>query len=49
MIIIFYSVWFLSKVIKVIFSKKNQTETGSNQPVSVRFGYFRTKTGSDLV
>jgi hypothetical protein len=37
------------KVIKVIFKKKNQIETGSNRLVSVQFGYFRTKTGSDLV
>jgi hypothetical protein len=34
--------FLLKKVIKPVFFKK--TKTGSNQPVSVRFGYFRTKT-----
>jgi len=29
------------------FEKKNRTETGSNRPVSVRFGFFRAKTGSN--
>jgi len=52
-VIIFGSVRFLSKkVIKpklLFFWKKNQnrTETGSNRPVSVRFGFFRAKTGSN--
>ena len=27
--------------------KRNRTETGSNRPVSVRFGFFREKTGSN--
>jgi hypothetical protein len=39
-VIIFSSVRFLSKKItKLIFLKK-KTETGSNRPVSVRFGFF---------
>jgi hypothetical protein len=42
-VIIFGSVQFLSKK-KVIksknFLKKNLTETGSNRPVSVRFGFL---------
>jgi len=47
-VIIFCSVWFLSKkVTKLKFKKKkNRTETGSNRPVSVRFGsvwFFWTK------
>jgi hypothetical protein len=47
-VIIFGLVWFLSKKItkpKFVFEKK--TETGSNRPVSVRFGFFRAKTGSN--
>jgi len=28
----------------VFFQKKPQTKTGSNRPVLVRLGYFRTKT-----
>jgi hypothetical protein len=47
-VIIFGSVWFLSKkVTKPIFFLKQKTETGSNRPVSVRFGFFRAKTGSN--
>ena len=45
--IIFGSVRFLSKKVtkpKFFFLKK-KTETGSNRPVSVRFGFFRVKTG----
>jgi hypothetical protein len=34
---------FIKKIIKPVFFFK--TETGSNRAVSVRFGYFRTKTG----
>jgi len=48
-VIIFGSVRFLSKKVTKpnFFLKKNrnQTETGSNRPVSVRF--FRAKTGSN--
>ena len=47
-VIIFGSVWFLSKKItKPNYLKKkwNQTETRSNRPV--RFGFFRAKTGSN--
>jgi hypothetical protein len=47
-VIIFGSVRFLSKKsnqTEIFFYKK--TETGSNRPVSVRFGLFRTKTGSN--
>jgi hypothetical protein len=47
-VIIFGSVWFLSKKSNQtgFFLKiQNQTETGSNRPVLVRFAYFRTKTG----
>jgi hypothetical protein len=46
-VIIFDSVWFLSKKSNQteIFFKK--TETGSNRPGSVRFGIFRTITGSN--
>jgi hypothetical protein len=29
------------------FFLKKETETGSNRPVSVRFSYFREKTGSN--
>jgi hypothetical protein len=29
------------------FFLKKKTETGSNRPVSVRFGFFREKTGSN--
>ena len=36
---------FIKKIIKPVFFFK--TETGSNRAVSVRFGYFRTKTGSN--
>jgi hypothetical protein len=37
-VIIFGSVWFKKKIIKSKFKKKwNQTETGSNRPISVRF------------
>jgi len=46
--VIFSLIWFLlKKIIKLNFFKKNrnQTEIGSNRPVSVRF--FRTKTGSN--
>jgi len=46
-VIIFGSVRFLSKKVtkpKFFFLKK-KTETGSNRPVSVRFGFFRVKTG----
>jgi hypothetical protein len=49
-VIIFGSVRFLSKKVtkqKNFKKKQNRTETGSNRPVSVRFGFFRTKTGSD--
>jgi hypothetical protein len=47
-VIIFGSVWFLSKkVTKPIFFLKQKTETGSNRPVSDRFGFFRAKTGSN--
>ena len=51
-VIIFGSVRFLSKKVtkpNYFFLKKNQnrTETGSNRPVSVRFGFFRAKTGSN--
>jgi hypothetical protein len=50
-VIIFGSVRFLSKkLIKPNFFKKknrNRTETRSNRPVSVRFGFFRVKTGSN--
>ena len=35
--------FYQKKVIKPVFFKK--TKTGSNQLVSIRFGYFRTKTG----
>ena len=50
--IIFDSVQFLSKTItkqKFFFKKKNwnQTETGSNRLVSVRFDFLRAKTGSN--
>ena len=42
--IIFGSVRFLSKkVIKPKFFLKKKTETGSNRPVSVRFGFFGKK------
>jgi hypothetical protein len=47
-VIIFGSVRFLSKKVtkpKKIYKKK--TETGSNRPVLVRFGFFRAKTGSN--
>jgi hypothetical protein len=45
-VIIFGSVWFLSKkIIKPKFFFEKKTETGSNRPVSVRFGFFRAKTG----
>jgi hypothetical protein len=30
-----------------LFFLKKKTETGSNRPVSVRFGFFREKTGSN--
>jgi hypothetical protein len=51
-VIIFDSVQFLSKTItkpKFFFLKKNwnQTETGSNRLVSVRFDFLRAKTGSN--
>jgi len=52
-VIIFGSVWFLSKKVtkpKFFFfekKKRNRTETGSNRLVSVRFGFFRAKTGSN--
>jgi hypothetical protein len=47
-VIIFGSVRFLSKkVTKPKFFLKKKTETGSNRPVSVRFGFFRAKTGSN--
>jgi len=47
-VIIFGSVRFLSKkVTKPKFFKKKKTETGSNRPVSVRFGFFRAKTSSN--
>jgi len=41
---VIFLVWFvfIKKIIKSIFFKK--TEISSNRPVSVRFGYFRTKT-----
>jgi hypothetical protein len=47
-VINFCSVWFLSKKnnqIKNCFFKKNRnrTKTGSNQPVSVRFGFLGQK------
>ena len=50
--IIFGSVRFLlkkSNQTEIFFLKKNRTrtETGSNRPVSVRFGVFRAKTGSN--
>jgi len=34
---------------EIFFLKKNRnrTETGSNRPISVRFGFFRAKTGSN--
>ena len=48
--IIFGSVRFLSKKVtkpKIFFFEK-KTETGSNRPVSVRFGsFFKEKTGSN--
>jgi hypothetical protein len=40
-------VWFLlKKIIKLNLKTKTnkKIKTGSNQPVSVRFGYFRAKT-----
>ena len=44
-VIFFVSVWFLykKKVTKPIFFKKKKTETGSNRPVSVRFGFLGQK------
>jgi len=43
-VLIFGLVWFLSKkVIKLNFFIKNKTETGSNRPVSVRFGFLEQK------
>jgi hypothetical protein len=44
-VIIFVSVWFLyiKKVTKPKFKKKKKTETGSNRPVSVRFGFLGQK------
>ena len=46
--IIFGSVRFLSKkVTKPNFFLKKKTETGSNRPVSVQFGFFRAKTDSN--
>jgi len=52
-VIIFDLVRFLSKKItkpfflkKMVSSQLNQTKTGSNRPVLVWFGFFRTKTGS---
>jgi hypothetical protein len=44
-VIIFGSVWFLSKKLNRNYLKKKKTKTSSNQPVSVWF--FRTKTGSN--
>jgi hypothetical protein len=37
---------FIKKIIKPFKKNQNQTETGLKQPVSVRFSYFRIKTGS---
>jgi hypothetical protein len=37
---------FSSVFIKKKVTKPKKTETSSNRPVSVRFGYFRTKIGS---
>jgi hypothetical protein len=42
-VIIFYSVWFLSKKITKPKFLKKKTETGSNRPVSVRFGFLGQK------
>jgi len=42
----FGSVFIKKKVTKLKFFLK-QTETSSNWPVLVRFGFFRTKTGSN--
>ena len=43
-----FSVWFdfyqKSNQTEIFFFEK-KTETGSNRPVSVRFGFFRAKTG----
>jgi len=44
-VIIFSSVWFLSKKNNQTEIILKKTETGSNRPGSVRF--FRTKTGSN--
>jgi hypothetical protein len=45
-VIIFGSVRFLSKkVTKPKFFYFKKTKTGSNRQVSVRFGFFRAKTG----
>jgi hypothetical protein len=41
--IIFSCVRFLFKKNNQIKIKKKKTETGSNRPVSVWFGFFRTK------
>ena len=41
---------FIKKSNRIKFFKKknrNRTETGSNRPVSVWFGFFREKTGSN--
>jgi len=43
-------VFIKQKVTKSIFKKKTKTETSSNRPVSVRFGFFGTElvqTGLD--
>jgi len=42
-VIIFGSVRFLSKKITKLNFLKKKTETGSNRPVSVRFGFFGKK------
>jgi hypothetical protein len=47
-VVIFISVrfgFYIKKIIKTDFFLKNKTETGSNRPVSVWFGYFGDKTG----
>jgi hypothetical protein len=45
-VIIFCSVRFLSKKITKLKFLKKKTKTDSNRPVSVRFDFFRIKTGS---
>jgi hypothetical protein len=47
-VVIFISVrfsFYKKKITKTDIFLKNKTETGSNRPVSVWFGYFGDKTG----